>query len=49
MELQATVAQQQKGMEVLTAQLKEQAGQIQNVSAQIGVSKPATRVVLNRP
>jgi len=48
-ELQATVAQQQKGMEVLTAQLKEQAAQIQNVSAQIGVSKPATRVVLNRP
>ena len=48
-ELQVTVAQQQKGMEVLTAQLKEQAAQIQNVSAQIGVSKPATRVVLNRP
>ena len=48
-ELQATVAQRQKGMEVLTAQLKEQAAQIQNVSAQIGVSKPATRVVLNRP
>src|SRR6266576_5715346 len=31
-ELQTTVAQQQKGMEVLTAQLKEQAAQIQKVS-----------------
>ena len=48
-ELKSTVAQQQKGMEILIAQLKEQAAQIQNVSAQIGVSKPATRVVLNRP
>jgi uncharacterized coiled-coil protein SlyX len=47
--LKSTVAQQQKGMEILIAQLKEQAAQIQNVSAQIGVSKPATRVVLNRP
>src|SRR4029077_17005737 len=34
-ELKSTVAQQQKGMEVLTAQLKEQAAQIQKVSAQI--------------
>jgi uncharacterized coiled-coil protein SlyX len=48
-ELKSTVAQQQKGMEILIAQLKEQAAQIQNVSAQLGVSKPATRVVLNRP
>ncbi len=45
--LEATVAQQQKGMEVLTAQLKEQAAQIQKVSAQVRMSKPATRVVLN--
>src|SRR4029077_14832140 len=30
-ELKSTVAQQQKGMEVLTAQLKEQAAQIQKV------------------
>jgi hypothetical protein len=44
-ELQATVAQQQKGMEVLTAQLKDQAAQIQKVSAQIEVSKPAAQVV----
>ena len=48
-ELQATVAQQQKGMEVLTAQLKEQAAQIQKVSAQLEMSKPAAKVVVNKP
>jgi uncharacterized coiled-coil protein SlyX len=37
--LEATVAQQQKRMEVLTAQLKEQAAQIQKVSAQLEVNK----------
>jgi len=47
-ELQATVAQQQKGMEVLTAQLKEQAARIQKVSAQLEASKPAPQVVNNR-
>ena len=46
--LQVTVAQQQKAMEVLTAQLKEQAAQIQKVSAQMDVSKPAPQVVLNK-
>jgi uncharacterized coiled-coil protein SlyX len=45
--LKSTVAQQQKGMEVLTAQLKEQAAQIQKVSAQLEASKPAPRTVLN--
>jgi Chaperone of endosialidase len=48
-DLEATVAQQQKGMEVLTAQLKEQAAQIQKVNAQLEVNKPATQVVLNNP
>ena len=47
--LEATVAQQQKGMEVLTAQLKEQAAQIQKVSAQLRVNKPAAKVVINQP
>ena len=47
--LEATVAQQQKGMEVLTAQLKEQAAQIQKVSAQVQMSKPAPQVVANKP
>jgi hypothetical protein len=47
-ELEATVAQQQKGMDVLTAQLKEQAAQIQKVSAQVEMSKPAPTVVANQ-
>ena len=47
--LEVTVAQQQKGMEVLTAQLKEQAAQIQKVSAQLAVGKPAPQIVANKP
>lgn len=47
-ELKSTVALQQKGMEVLTAQLKEQAAQIQKVSAQLQTSKPAPKVVVNK-
>jgi trimeric autotransporter adhesin len=45
----ATIAQQQKVMEVFTAQLKEQAAQIQKVSAQLEMSKPAPQVVANKP
>jgi uncharacterized coiled-coil protein SlyX len=48
-ELQATVAQQQKGMEVLTAQLKEQVARIEQVSAQLEMSNPATKMVANEP
>jgi hypothetical protein len=48
-ELQAIVAQQQNGMDVLTAQLKEQATEIQKVSAQLEMSKPAAKVVVNKP
>jgi hypothetical protein len=48
-QLQATVVQQQKGMEVLAAQLKEQAAQIQKVSAQLEVSKTAPQVVASKP
>jgi hypothetical protein len=47
-ELQATVARQQKEMAMLTTQLKEQAAQIQKVSAQLEVSKPAPRTVANK-
>jgi hypothetical protein len=43
--LKSTVAQQQKGMEVLAATLKEQAARIQKVSAQLELSKPAPQVV----
>jgi hypothetical protein len=54
-QLQATVAQQQKDFqaaiarlkESVTAQLNEQAAQIQKVSAQLEVSKFAPQTVLN--
>ena len=48
-ELTATLAEQQKGIETLTAQLKEQSAQIQKVSAQLEISKPAAKVVVNKP
>ena len=38
----------EKGMAAITAQLKEQAAQIQKVSAQLEASKPAPQVVNNR-
>ena len=41
--------QQQKEIATLTAQLKEQAAQIQKVSAQLEMSKPAAKVVVNKP
>jgi hypothetical protein len=44
-DFQATVAQQQKGMEIL----KEQAAQIQRVNAKLDVNKSARQVVLNNP
>ena len=44
---EAIIAQQQKGMEVLTAQLKEQAARIQKVSAQLELRRPAAQTVLN--
>ena len=47
-DLNSTVALQQKEMQVLTAQLKEQAAQIQKVSAQLEASKPAPKVVTNK-
>jgi septal ring factor EnvC (AmiA/AmiB activator) len=40
-ELKSTVAQQQKAMEVLAVQLKEQAAQIQRVSAQLAAASPS--------
>ena len=46
-DLESTVARQEKGMKILTAQLKEQAAQIQRVSAQIQLNKPAPRTVKN--
>ena len=46
-DLKSTVAQQQKGMEIFIAQLKEQAAQIQRVSAALTASKAAPQTVLN--
>jgi uncharacterized coiled-coil protein SlyX len=43
--LQATVAQQQKQIENLAAQLKEQAAQIQKVSDRVEIGKPAPQFV----
>ena len=40
-DFQATVAQQQKQIETLTAQLREQASQIQKVSAQLAAASPS--------
>jgi hypothetical protein len=44
---QATITELKRGIEILTAQLKEQAAQIQKVSAQLEISKPALRMVLS--
>ena len=46
-DFQATVTQQQKQIETLTAELREQAAQIQKVSAQIEATKPVPQVVNN--
>jgi len=47
-EQQASIADLKSTVQVLTAQLKEQAAQIQKVSAQLEASKPAPKVVTNR-
>jgi len=44
---EATIAQQQEGMEILSASLKEQTSQIQKVSDQLEVSKPAPQMAVN--
>ena len=44
---EATIAQQQRGMDAVTARLNEQAAQIQKVSAQREASNPAPQVVNN--
>jgi len=47
--LKSTITQQQKGIDVLTTQLKEQAAQIQKVSAQLQANEPLPKVVANKP
>jgi len=46
---QANITELRSTVGVLTAQLKEQAEQIQKVSAQLAASKPAPQVVANKP
>ena len=48
-ELEATAIDQQKAIKALTASLREQASQIQKVSAQLEVNKPAPQMVINNP
>jgi trimeric autotransporter adhesin len=47
--LETTVARQQIGIEILTAKLKEQAAQIQKVSAQFEMNRSKSKVVVNEP
>ena len=47
--LEATAIDQQKAIKALTASLREQASQIQKVSAQLEVNKPAPQMVINNP
>jgi len=44
-----SMAQQQKQIDGLTAQLKEQAAQIQKVSALIEISKLPSKVIVTNP
>ena len=46
---EATRTEQQNEIEILIASFEEQAAQIQKVSALLQVSKPASRIVANRP
>ena len=46
---ETTDAEQQREIQALSASLKEQASQIQKVSAQVELSKPAPQTVLNNP
>ena len=48
-EQEKTIAELKSGMTALAATVKEQAAQIQKVSAQVEVNKPAPRVVVNKP
>ena len=47
-DFQLVSARQHEEIQILSAQLKEQAAQIQKVSAQIEMSRPAARVVSDR-
>jgi hypothetical protein len=48
-DFESTVALQKTQIQALTAQLKQQAVQIQKVRAQVEMNTPATEVALNKP
>ena len=48
-EFETTRTEQQNEIEILIASFEEQAAQIQKVNALLEVSKPAPRIVANRP
>ena len=48
-EQQASISQLKREMQTMLAQLEEQAAQIQKVNAQLKMSEPAARVVVNKP
>jgi cell division protein FtsB len=45
---EATIAELKSQVQVLSATLKEQAAQIQKVSAQVAATEPAARLVTNQ-
>ena len=47
-DLEATLAQRQQQIKNLTTQLKEQIAQIQKVNAQLEMSKPAAKMIVNK-
>ena len=48
-EQQASISQLKNEMQTMVAQLKEQAAQIQKVNAQLQVTQPVAKVVVNKP
>jgi ATP/maltotriose-dependent transcriptional regulator MalT len=46
---QASIAELKNEVQTMVAQLKQQAAQIQKVSAQLEVNNPAPQVVVNKP
>jgi uncharacterized coiled-coil protein SlyX len=45
--LEATVAEQQKGMQILAAHIKEQDSKLQRVVTQVWLSEAATKAAVN--
>ena len=46
-ELEATVAEQKKGMQVLTRQLEEQAAEIQKIGTKVDLNEAGSRTIVS--